>query len=241
MADQVSNQLLASVSALTGGGIALLVCMVSGAIGWIAFKSKVESSVTKEIETHKKQLEETAIYLQAGIQREFLKAQILNPKTVEIYGKLNELLWSAYGAVSPFSGQVRRWDWSDYDADDIQEILEKRGVPNSRVAELVYSLRYEFSSGVEILNEYLDNFERSQALEKTTVARNFCLINAVYISKATMDVALEITLLLSEALNNLEPKNIRAGKLELGEQQTESSRLKLAELLHMIQIELNPK
>lgn len=185
----------------------LRVLVYSGVAGGAAYyftKRFVEHRFEKALNEHKHALDEKTEMLKHDLQKDAMSAQIAIGEKHKIYAELFRLVNIAHGAVFSMFGITRELTYEEYGEEDFKELFERWNTPQRKTLELLELYRSDRDKAIKAWREYRRVLEIGEARSEITKARNYLLINEIYMEDDIADMAHEILGLIILYLTNAE-------------------------------------
>lgn len=175
----------AAISSVLGAGLISFVFRE-----WL--KGSIKHSIEKDLNIQKAQLDRTRDRLQHDLEKEILRSRLAEEKHHSVYPEVYRLLKIAAGGVGEsYSLQYSR-SWDGYSLADFEMYLIERKVPKGEIEELKKAISSDTGKGILKLNDCLWKMDFSEAYKKTVDAKNFVLLQALYLAPEIYEQSLEI-------------------------------------------------
>ncbi len=165
---------------------------------WI--RGRVSSEFAKELETHRHRLALDAEQVRADHQRRLHDASLYSVKKHEVYRELFNKLLVADGHVGRLVGGRLMPSFDDYSADDMRGVMERAEFTGPQKDAVLRNWDKDRQSAMKAFNAAMRNVELSNAEHAVAEAKNYFLVNALYINDAHSNAVAEILKVLNGSL-----------------------------------------
>ena len=129
--------------------------------------------------------------LKHDLQREALKAELTTKQNHFIYPRLMRKLRRAQGAFGELIGSFGP-GWQGLDDEELAALLQKMRVPGKQRKALLEKLRNGDPSATPELEKVIWNHKISRAYQLAVQAKNYTILNALFLSEPVHSAALAI-------------------------------------------------
>lgn len=167
---------------------------------WV--ERRIGARFDKELEDHRHRLELDAEAVRAQHQRRLQDFSLSTIKRHEVYAELFKLLLIADGSVQRLWGGRLDPDWEKYSAEDISKSMEAAGFTSTQRDDVLQDWDRDRKTALRVYKEAMRNVEKHQALTATTDAKNYFLVNSLFLRDAVSSQVADILRVLNELLSH---------------------------------------
>jgi hypothetical protein len=160
---------------------------------------RLKAELRDESEQQKAELKADAERLKAALEADIVKARLGAGRLDRTLPKLLYLIRRAEGAVVRLLGIGWSADYTDYDLDDLEDLLKRLRVAGQERKETLELLAYNRDGGIRQVQRLHRRREVEEARQWTEKLGNFLLVETLFIPKPIRNAAWEIRKKLSEA------------------------------------------
>lgn len=154
----------------------------------LIFKGYLNNWFNKTLENHKSELLLITEKQKNEYQKQLQDFSLFNTKRHEIYPHLFSLLIESQGYISQLTGLRTEPDFTEYSSDNLNKYLEKKQLLNSKIREFVTLLEHDSQLANKEIKKYLKIIEPQIANGKYSDAKNYYLLNELYLSNTTSEL-----------------------------------------------------
>jgi len=177
------------VSVLTSAGV------TSGIMKLIS--SRVEHKYQKTIETYKHELNTISEQQKFNYQRWITDFSLFTQKKHEVYAELYRLLLIADGSLESLFGLREVPSFIEYTREDMEKYLRNYQVVEGYIPQLLKNWDKPRNQCIQEIREYLTIIDFQKADKARNEAKNYSLLNSLYLSESTELLVSELLSLLA--------------------------------------------
>jgi hypothetical protein len=185
---------------------ALLSSGILGTLFYFILKKMISNHFDKKLAEHKQSLDILTEQKKAEFQKQIHDFTLYNTKKHEIYSELYKLLLIAFGYSSSLVGFRTMPDYSEYSASDLKKALEEKQLLGSKIDEFVTLLQKDPSLADKEIKSYLKIIEPQIATSKYNDAKNFYLLNELYLDEGISNVVEQTLDEISRFIDDIESR-----------------------------------
>ena len=138
------------------------------------------------------------------MQKQYLRAQLATAKTHEVYAKLVELIRRAEGAVGGLWGGRWATNYSTYSVEELEQVVKEARPGGEEVEKILAIVRVDKKKGIKRIEEVLRRREMEEARRLCTEAKNYLVLNGIFVTVRVREIAYEVLRLLFSAWSDVQ-------------------------------------
>ncbi|WP_043434203.1 hypothetical protein [Cystobacter fuscus] len=158
-----------------------------------SYKTQLQLESQSQLERHKSEIQMKATQqveiIRHEMQKQMLRAQLSTTKTHTVYSKLIKLLLKAEGSVGSLMGAGYAPTFEKYSLEDFAKVLDEARAPGQEKKETLDLLERDRHEGIRRLEAYLRRRKIQDGRVDVAKARNYLLLEGIFITDTVRDLA----------------------------------------------------
>lgn len=167
---------------LTSAGTTAIVAALISLAGRAFVKGAIDALFQTRLEEHKHRLEVLTEGVRFDLERKMADFSHFIKERHEKYAKLHELIHVANGLLRTLWGFKRELTFEEFSVADMRKHLQGRGIVEGKIDDILKDWETNRPSAVKNAREYLLMIEHQRADTARNEAKNYLLLNAIYVS-----------------------------------------------------------
>jgi hypothetical protein len=156
------------------------------------FKEAVKGSIKKDLNLQKAKLDDARENLKHELEKEILRARFSTEKQHVIYPEMYRLLRVAAGSIGRFYNIAFTNNFDDFNTEDLTNDLRNRKIPEGAIQKLLAAVQNGRTAGLKEIERYLYQQEFVLAQMAITEAKNFLLLQELYMTTEIAEDGLSV-------------------------------------------------
>lgn len=179
---------------------------------WL-FKESIKTSLKLDMEerlnVQRADLDRVRDNLQFQFQQAILSIQLKTQKTHEIYPELFGKVKIAEGAIGRLLGGRESPTWQEHSIEDLRIVMARKNVVSGQVEKLARAIEEDREEGLKEMNKYLRMLEYNESKSILQEAKNYLILNSLYMTDEIADDCHEVCKQLWHAIVDANPEYVQ--------------------------------